>query len=77
MVSNRLPAHMILELPYFLGTCGPGTEVFALFSYLIDFEHFDTPSSKSVTWRDRNYLAWNLAQAPNFADFDDMSTWIL
>ncbi|RAH53625.1 hypothetical protein BO85DRAFT_523314 [Aspergillus piperis CBS 112811] len=45
--------------------------------YLIDFEHFDTPSSKFVTWRDRNYLAWNLAQAPNFADFDDMSTWIL
>ncbi|OOF97596.1 hypothetical protein ASPCADRAFT_514520 [Aspergillus carbonarius ITEM 5010] len=45
--------------------------------YLIDFEHFDRPTSKTMIWRDVNYIVWNMAKAGSSADYEDMSTWNL
>ncbi|CAK41072.1 uncharacterized protein An12g02300 [Aspergillus niger] len=45
--------------------------------YLIDFENFHPPTSKSKIWRDIQYIGWHLAQVGDDYDYDDMTNWIL
>lgn len=44
-------------------------------SYIVDWEEWSEATSKD-TWRDLQYVVWNLARVSK-GDYNDMSTWIL